>query len=143
MPKQKLNVGDIFLISDVILNNEPLKLETLKIGKIIYISESFKKIIGFLVSQDNFEQVPNDVIDIEFSDTVLYTSNQLLLDGQWKVIGKQNVSPREEDLTLRLVSNRLYRLDDELEIVPTKNLKKYRKQLIDGFVLIYQKLNEN
>ena len=86
MPKQKLNVGDIFLISDVILNNEPLKLETLKIGKIIYISESFKKIIGFLVSQDNFEQVPNDVIDIEFSDTVLYTSNQLLLDGQWKVI---------------------------------------------------------
>ena len=110
MPKQKLNVGDIFLISDVILNNEPLKLETLKIGKIIYISESFKKIIGFLVSQDNFEQVPNDVIDIEFSDTVLYTSNQLLLDGQWKVIGKQNVSPREEDLTLRLVSNRLYRL---------------------------------
>ena len=51
MPKQKLNVGDIFLISDVILNNEPLKLETLKIGKIIYISESFKKIIGWKITR--------------------------------------------------------------------------------------------
>lgn len=144
MPRQKLNIGDIFLISDILPNYELLNPNSIRMGKIIYISKSFKKIIGFRVSLDSFEQTPEDITNIEFSDNVLYTSNQLLRDGDWKIIGNQPVSTKEDDLTLRLVSNRLYRLDDELEIIPVKDLKKcnYKPQGIDGFALIYQKINE-
>lgn len=140
---QKLKVGDVFIISDVVIGDDVLSLnEKNRLGKVIFISKISKKVIGIVISKNTFVDIPIDINDVGFLDSVLYTGNQLLKRGDWGIVGNQLVSTKEEDLTYRLIGNSLWRLDSNLGVVPPNDIKRYNKQLIYGFVALYKLINK-
>lgn len=140
--KNKINDGDIFVLSDIIIKDEVISLKNQhRLAKIIFISKMTKLMIAIIISKDIFKEIPNNVENIEFSDNIFYTGSQLLKSGDWKVIGNQPVTEAEKNLTLRMVGSSLYLLDEYLGVVPNNERKKYNKQLISGIAALYYKVN--
>lgn len=140
--KNKINDGDIFVLSDIIIKDEVISLKNQhRLAKIIFISKMTKLMIAIVLSKDIFKEIPDNIDDVEFSDNVFYTGSQLLKSGDWKVIGNQPVTEAEKNLTLRMVGSSLYLLDEYLGVVPNNERKKYNKQLISGIAALYYKIN--
>lgn len=140
--KNKINDGDVFVLSDIIIQNEIISLNNQhRLAKIIFISKMTKLMIAIVLSKDIFKEIPDNIDDVEFSDNVFYTGSQLLKSGDWKVIGNQPVTEAEKNLTLRMVGSSLYLLDEYLGVVPNNERKKYNKQLISGIAALYYKIN--
>lgn len=140
--KNKINDGDIFVLSDIIIQDEIISLNNQhRLAKIIFISKMTKLMIAIVLSKDIFKEIPDNIDDVEFSDNVFYTGSQLLKSGDWKVIGNQPVTEAEKNLTLRMVGSSLYLLDEYLGVVPNNERKKYNKQLISGIAALYYKIN--
>lgn len=140
--KNKINDGDIFVLSDIIIKDEVISLKNQhRLAKIIFISKMTKLMIAIVLSKDIFKEIPDNIDDVEFSDNVFYTGSQLLKSEDWKVIGNQPVTEAEKNLTLRMVGSSLYLLDEYLGVVPNNERKKYNKQLISGIAALYYKIN--
>lgn len=140
--KNKINDGDVFVLSDIIIQDEIISLNNQhRLAKIIFISKMTKLMIAIVLSKDIFKEIPDNIDDVEFSDNVFYTGSQLLKSGDWKVIGNQPVTEAEKNLTLRMVGSSLYLLDEYLGVVPNNERNKYNKQLISGIAALYYKIN--
>ena len=139
----KISEGDIFIISDVMMPEFDLVLnKQARLGKIIFISKVSKQVIGIVISSTSLDSLSKDVSDVVFLDHIFYTGNQLLKSGDWSVVGNQIVTDSEKDLTLRMVGNSLWRLNDNLGVVAIENRKNYKKQLIQGFGGLYENINK-
>lgn len=140
--KNKINDGDVFVLSDIIIQDEIISLNNQhRLAKIIFISKMTKLMIAIVLSKDIFKEIPDNIDGVEFSDNVFYTGSQLLKSGDWKVIGNQPVTEAEKNLTLRMVGSSLYLLDEYLGVVPNNERNKYNKQLISGIAALYYKIN--
>ncbi|MDO4230351.1 MAG: hypothetical protein Q4C98_11095 [Capnocytophaga sp.] len=139
----KIKEGDVFVLSDITFENEEVVSlnNPHRLAKVIFISKMTKQMIAITVSKDIFEEIPDNVEDVAFSDEIFYTGSQLLKSGEWKIIGSQLVVEREKNLTLRMVGSSLYLLDEYLGVVPNNERKKYNKQLISGVEALYYKVN--
>lgn len=143
MANNKIKSGDIFILSDVTVGKETLSIQNkIRLGKSYFLSKVFQRAIGIILSCDTFNEIPNDINEVKFTNTVFYTGNQLLKNGSWEIIGNQIVTKQEEDLTLRIVGCSLYKLDTELGIISNEDRKKYQKQLIYGFGALYLVINQ-
>lgn len=141
--KNKINDGDVFVLSDIILQDEIISLSNQhRLAKVIFISKIAKLTIAIVLSKDIFKEIPDNIDDVEFSDNVFYTGSQLLKSGDWKIIGNQPVTDSEKNLTLRMVGSSLYLLDEYLGVVPNNERKKYNKQLVSGIGALYYKINK-
>ncbi len=121
----KIKQGDIFIISDIVLHGETFSLnKKIRLGKVVFVSKITRKMIGITVSYDTFDQIPSEVSDIKFMDRIFYTGNQLLRNGDWEIIGNQNVTKNEENLTLRLTGSTLRKMDVDLGVVSHQDRKK-------------------
>lgn len=135
---KKIKEGDVFIISDVLIDDDKLSLKKkIRLGKVIFISKITKKTIGIVISNSTYDEIPNDILNIKFLDKVFYTGNHFLKDGNWSIIGNQTVTDAEKELTTRLIGNSLWKLDVNLGVVPNEDRKKYNKQLIYGFEILY------
>lgn len=140
---RKINEGDVFIISNALIDNEELSLKkTIRLGKVIFISKVTKRTIGIVISEDIFDEKPSDISNVKFIDKVFYTGDYLLKGRSWEIIGNQTVTDTEKDLTTRLIGNSLWRLDSNLGIVDNKDRKKYVKQLIYGFEILYSIIDD-
>ena len=143
MANKKIVEGDVFILSDITIGEETLSLKNkIRLGKVIFLSKITKNAIGITISYDTFNEIPSNIDEIKFTNTVFYTGNQLLKNGSWKIIGSQIVTEPEKDLTLRLIGNSLWRLDTNLGIISNENRRKYKKQLIHGFGALYLIINQ-
>ena len=143
MANKKIVEGDVFILSDITIGEETLSLKNkIRLGKVIFLSKITKNAIGITISYDAFNEIPSNIDEIKFTNTVFYTGNQLLKNGSWKIIGSQIVTEPEKDLTLRLIGNSLWRLDTNLGIISNENRRKYKKQLIHGFGALYLIINQ-
>lgn len=141
--RNKISEGDIFIISDVIMPEFDLILNKKdRLGKVIFISKVSKQVIGIVISSNPIDGVPENTSDISFLDHIFYTGNQLLKSGKWPIVGNQIVTNYEKDLTLRMVGNSLWRLDNNLGMVAIENKKSYKKQLIQGFGSLYENIDK-
>lgn len=140
--KNNVNNGDIFVLSDIKLQDDLYSLDNQhRLAKVIFISKMTKLMIAIILSKDIFTEIPNNIDDVEFSDHIFYTGSQFLKSGDWKVIGNQPVTEDEKNLTLRMVGSSLYLLDEYLGVVPRNDRKKYKKQLICGIGALYYRIN--
>ena len=143
MANKKIVEGDVFILSDITIGEETLSLKNkIRLGKVIFLSKITKNTIGITISYDAFNEIPSNIDEIRFTNTVFYTGNQLLKNGSWKILGSQIVTEPEKDLTLRLIGNSLWRLDTNLGIISNENRRKYKKQLIHGFGALYLIINQ-
>ena len=143
MANKKIVEGDVFILSDITIGEETLSLKNkIRLGKVIFLSKITKNTIGITISYDAFNEIPSNIDEIKFTNTVFYTGNQLLKNGSWEIIGSQIVTEPEKDLTLRLIGNSLWRLDTNLGIISNENRRKYKKQLIHGFGALYLIINQ-
>ena len=110
----------------------------------MFLSKITKKARGIIISHDTFSEIPNpnSIYEIKFTNTILYTGNQFLKNGYWKIVGNQPVTEDEKDLTLRLIGNSLWKLDTNIGVVSNEDRKKYNKQLIHGFGALYSIINQ-
>lgn len=143
MANKKIVEGDVFILSDITIGEETLSLKNkIRLGKVIFLSKITKNTIGITISYDAFNEIPSNIDEIKFTNTVFYTGNQLLKNGSWEIIGSQIVTEPEKDLTLRLIGNSLWKLDTNLGIISNENRRKYKKQLIHGFGALYLIINQ-
>lgn len=143
MANKKIVEGDVFILSDIAIGEETLSLKNkIRLGKVIFLSKITKNTIGITISYDAFNEIPSNIDEIKFTNTVFYTGNQLLKNGSWEIIGSQIVTEPEKDLTLRLIGNSLWKLDTNLGIISNENRRKYKKQLIHGFGALYLIINQ-
>ena len=143
MANKKIVEGDVFILSDITIGEETLSLKNkIRLGKVIFLSKITKNTIGITISYDAFNEIPSNIDEIKFTNTVFYTGNQLLKNGSWEIIGSQIVTEPEKDLTLRLIGNSLWKLDTNLGIISNENRRKYKKQLIHGFGALYFIINQ-
>lgn len=138
MKKVIFKEGDLFFINDVKLGNKILTFEKKhRVGKLIYISSLFKDMIGFLPSKETFESVPFEVKDLQFMEGVIYTGNSELNNGNWKIIGNQDVTDEEVLLTKRRVANAIMIKDNEVRICTQEDYEKYKNQGIAGLGAVH------
>ena len=143
MANKKIVEGDVFILSDITIGEETLSLKNkIRLGKVIFLSKITKNTIGITISYDAFNEIPSNIDEIKFTNTVFYTGNQLLKNGSWEIIGSQIVTEPEKDLTLRLIGNSLWKLDTNLGIISNENRRKYKEQLIHGFGALYLIINQ-
>ena len=143
MANKKIVEGDVFILSDITIGEETLSLKNkIRLGKVIFLSKITKNTVGITISYDAFNEIPSNIDEIKFTNTVFYTGNQLLKNGSWEIIGSQIVTEPEKDLTLRLIGNSLWKLDTNLGIISNENRRKYKKQLIHGFGALYLIINQ-
>lgn len=141
--RQKIQAGDVFVIGDADLQGEMVSLNKQnRLGKVVFKSKQFRGMIGMVISENIFDEIPTDVSEIKFVDKVFYSLHFHLRNGTWQIIGKQAVTRHEEDLTLRLVGSWLWRLDEELENVQAKDYKKYPSQGLCYSTAIYTAINQ-
>lgn len=140
---KKIKEGDIFIISDVLIGDDKLSLKNkIRLGKVIFISKITKRTIGIVISNNIYDEIPDDISNINFLDKVFYTGNHFLKDGNWSIIGTQTVTDFEKELTTRLIGNSLWKLDIDLGVVKNEDRKKYNKQLIYGFEILYSVIDD-
>lgn len=141
--RKKVKLGDIFVFSDLTFNDQTYALsKKIRLGKIVFISKHTTWLIGIIPSCDTFAELPDNLDAIKFSNKIFYTDWYLLRDGTWEIIGNQEVTSDEEDLTLRRVGARLYHLDTDLGVVAKADLKKYPNQLIYGYAILYESIDK-
>lgn len=138
MKKIKFKEGDIFYINDIKLGNKTFSFENKKrIGKLIYISSYFKNMIGFIPSENTFTDFPEKLHEIKFLNYVIYTGNSELKNGNWEVIGHQDITDDEVLLTKRRVGNVMMIKDDEIGICSDDDYKTYQNQGIAGLGAVH------
>lgn len=142
MKKIEFKEGDLFFINDIELigktENKTLSFGNEKrVGKLIYISSLFKGMIGFLPSKETFSTPPQNIQEIEFTKTVIYTDYIELKNGNWNIIGHQDTTNAESLLTTRRVANAIMIKDDEIRICTEDDYKKYKNQSIAGLGAVY------
>ncbi len=142
--KYRIKQGDIFIISDVTIEDESILAldKKIRLGKVVFSSKITRQMIGMIISCDVFDEAPSEISNIRFIDKIFYTGNQLLRSGEWQIIGNQNVKENEENLTIRLTGSTLRKMDIDLGVVSHQDRKKYKQQSIEGFGLLYKNLNE-
>ncbi|WP_290004289.1 hypothetical protein [Faucicola atlantae] len=95
-------------------------------GKVIYLSNYFKDMMGFLYSIETFtnkEDIYNlkNLDEIEFAKTVFYTSKDIIEKGSYELLNyKLPVTDSEVKLTKRIVANHVYQLDENLGFCNTE-----------------------
>ncbi|WP_162616856.1 hypothetical protein [Aggregatibacter kilianii] len=138
MEKKLFKAGDVFFIGENKLGKQILTLDGGgRVGKLIYISEHFKNVIGFLPSVETFSSEPNEISNIHFMENVIYCGNSELINGKWKIIGHLPVSDFEIQLTTRIVANQVYVADNIIRLRTDEDLKTYYQQQIAGLGAVY------
>lgn len=130
--------GDLFFINDIKIGRKILSLENkYRVGKLIFLSSYFEDMIGFIPSISSFSEKPKSLDKIEFMDEVIYTGNSELKNGNWEIIGHENISEKETLLTKRRVANAIMIKDDEIRICTEEDYKKYKNQGIAGLGAVH------
>ena len=138
MKNIKFKEGDLFFINDIKLGKKVFSFENkYRIGKLIYISSLFKDMIGFIPSEETFSTLPENLNELKFLKNVIYTGNLELQNGNWKIIGHQNITNDEIILTKRRVANAIMIKDDEIRICTDDDYQKYKNQGIAGLAAVH------
>ena len=138
MKNIKFKEGDLFFINDIKLGKKVFSFENkYRIGKLIYISYLFKDMIGFIPSEETFSTPPENLNELKFLKNVIYTGNLELQNGNWKIIGHQNITNDEIILTKRRVANAIMIKDDEIRICTDDDYQKYKNQGIAGLAAVH------
>lgn len=134
MSKIRFEEGNLFFINDLKIGDSILKFNGYRVGKIIYISEKFQDVIGFIPSNKEYKSISEaiDDKDITFNNTMIYTYNNELKNGNWKIIGTQNILPEETNLTMRRVANIVMIKDTHIRICTDEDYTLYKNQRIAG-----------
>ena len=90
--------------------------------------------IGFIPSNKEYKSISEaiDDKDITFNNTMIYTYNDELKNGNWKIIGTQNILPEETNLTMRRVANIVMIKDTHIRICTDEDYTLYKNQRIAG-----------
>ena len=138
MKNIKFKEGDLFFINDIKFGQKILSLNNkYRVAKLIFISSYFKDMIGFIPSISSFSEKPAKLNEIEFMDNVIYTGNSELKNGNWEIIGHQEVSEKEKLLTMRRVGNVIMIKDEEIRICTDDDYQKYKNQGIAGLAAVH------
>ena len=138
MKNIKFKEGDLFFINDIKLGKKVFSFENkYRIGKLIYISYLFKDMIGFIPSEETFSTLPENLNELKFLKNIIYTGNLELKNGNWKIIGHQNITNDEIILTKRRVANAIMIKDDEIRICTDDDYQKYKNQGIAGLAAVH------
>lgn len=136
--KKTFTEGDLFFINDIKFGKKILSLNNkYRVAKLIFISSYFKDMIGFIPSISSFSEKPEKLNEIEFMDNVIYTGNSELKNGNWEIIGHQEVSEKEKLLTMRRVGNAIMIKDEEIRICTDEDYTKYKNQGIAGLAAVH------
>ncbi|MBF0786221.1 hypothetical protein E4T80_12180 [Muribacter muris] len=141
MKKNKFEIkeGDIFFIEDIKYGKKIFPFNNAhRIGKIVYISNVFKNMIGFIPSKDTYDSISsyNSQL-IEFIPYVIYTADSEIKKGGWPILDYKEVTKNETLLTKRRVANTIMIKDQELRICTEDDYNKYKNQGIAGFGAVH------
>lgn len=141
MKKVTFKEGDLFFIDDITLGKIRKKVfsfgDNKRVGKLIYISSLFKDMIGFIPSEDAFSLPPENLNDMKFLSSVIYTGNSELKNGNWEIIGYQATTDEEMLLTKRRVGNIIMIKDDEIRVCTEEDYQNYTNQGIAGLGAVH------
>lgn len=141
MKKIKFKEGDLFFIDDIKLGKIKKEIfsfgDKKRVGKLIYMSSLFKDMIGFICSEETFNSPPKTLNEIKFLSKVIYTGNSELKNGNWEIIGHQDITDDEILLTKRRVANAIMIKDDEIRICTEEDYKKYQNQGVLGLIAVH------
>lgn len=147
--KVSVSVGDLFIIDDIVLKGgKKWKLDNGKrIGKIIYLSDIFNEMMGFIFSKNTYLTIEEiykekNLNEIEFSPIVFYTSRKIIEDGNYQLINHNiKVTEQEIELTKRIVGNQIYQLDDNLKFANDDDYDCLYQQGYGGYAAHIMALN--
>lgn len=147
--KTNVVVGDLFIVDDVVLKGGKKWVlnDGKRIGKIIYLSEIFKEMMGFIFSKNTYlttEEIHQEknLNEIEFSPIVFYTSRKIIEDGSYHLINHNiKVTQQEIELTKRIVANQIYQLDDNLRFANDDDYEYLYQQGYGGYAAHILALN--
>lgn len=135
--KVKYKEGDIFVI--------PLSNGKYAICQIIFAPKGmFKKVISFctLSIQDD-EKFNNDgfltpiFVDVFGKKTqVIFTGNQNIRDGEWKIIGSVNLTEDKKKLKIFNYAGGVYNGEVEIKRIPVSEYHNYTAMGVLGFELV-------
>lgn len=135
--KVKYKEGDIFVI--------PLSNGKYAICQIIFAPKGmFKKVISFctLSIQDD-EKFNNDgfltpiFVDVFGKKTqVIFTGNQNIRDGEWKIIGSVNLTEDKKKLKIFNYAGGVYNGEVEIKRIPVSEYHNYTAMGVSGFELV-------
>lgn len=146
--KVKAKPGDLFIIDDIEIKGKKWHLiDGKRIGKIIFFSERYKDMMGFLFSKSTYNSIEiiksiSDFESIEYDDIVLFTSRNIVeKDRIYELIGHNSfINQDEVELTRRRVANHIYLLDEEIKVCDD-DYTKYYQQGYGGYASAVDTLN--
>ncbi|KHN49147.1 Imm26 family immunity protein [Pectobacterium fontis] len=135
--KVKYKDGDIFII--------PLSNGKYAICQIVFSSKGkFKQIIAFCVLfiQDD-ESFNNDALLNPMSvdkfgkvTKIIFTGNQKISNGLWKIIGHTDLSEEKKQLRIFNYAGGLYNGEEEIRRIPIAEYPNYTTMAVSGFELV-------
>ena len=125
--------GNIFTI--------PLSANKYVVAKVVWISEKYRDVFGFVLSKNVIEDPDNASIEFgNYKPIPLYTGDVFVLygdlknivNGTWKVIGNIPLSKGDDDLLQHNIGGSLYKGDIFIRKLSDQELDKYPKFLNAG-----------
>ncbi|GCF91379.1 immunity 26/phosphotriesterase HocA family protein [Shewanella sp. SW36] len=135
--KIKYREGDIFVI--------PLSNSNHAICQVVFSpKKKFKNIISFCVlSIQNDNSFVNDdllspicVEKFGKKTQVLFTGNQNISNGMWKIIDHVNLTEEKERLKIFNYAGGLYKGEEEIRRIPVSEYPNYLTMGVSGFELV-------
>lgn len=133
----KYKEGDIFVI--------PLSNEKYAICQVVFAPKGkFKQIIAFctLSLQDNVEVnmdlllIPLCLEKFGMKTRVIFTGNQNIRSGLWKIIGHIALTKDKEQLKIFTYAGGLYNGEEEIRRIPVSEYSNYKTMEVSGFELV-------
>ena len=147
--KIKAKSGDLFIIDDVeIKGDESELIDGKRIGKIIFFSERYKDMMGFLFSKSTYNSIDqikeiNNFETVEYDNIILFTSKDIIeKDKIYELIGYNSLVTQDEvELTRRRIANHIYLLDEEVKMCDDEDYTRYYQQGYGGYASAVDTLN--
>ena len=147
--KVKAKSGDLFIIDDVEIKGDKSELiDGKRIGKIIFFSERYKDMMGFLFSKSTYDSIDqikaiNNFESIEYDNIILFTSKDIIeKDKIYELLGYNSLVTQDEiELTRRRIANHIYLLDEAVKMCDDEDYTRYYQQGYGGYASAVDILN--
>lgn len=139
MKNQKIEIGDLFLI--------PFE-KKYAVCKTLWVSKKTKNVFSFVVKNKlaNTKEEALDIVNTKeylfvkiYSGVinVFYTSIEKLKNGEWEIIGKQELTKEEgTDFQYHNIGGNLYKGDEYIRPLNIEEYKTTPKMGVDGYEAI-------
>ena len=145
MKTSKLNAGDVFSI--------PMNDGRFAIAQVIWMpsgesSAKFRNVFSFAVlSIQNNQEIPiaNDYLvfnNYRGDFKVIFTSKEKILDGEWVLLKRDELSNAHDNLRFFNNAGDLYFLDEHIRKLTVSEYKDYNIMAVAGYELVQQYLSQ-